>query len=101
MNIPNYPYLLAVTGNVDNNGTFCADGWMAGGGGLTGLIIMFLFWLILLAVAAYIIGKLFWRPEEKSEEKRAANAALDILRERYARGEIDKEEFDRRKQDLS
>lgn len=71
-------------------------GWMAGwmlgsflvGAGLLALVIVTL-------VAAM---RWFWRhvPAERTEDR-----ALTILRERYARGEIDREEFEARRRDLS
>ena len=59
---------------------------------------MLLFWVVLILVIVLLIrlatGKrTSWdQPREKS--------ALDILKERYARGEIDKEEFEQKKRDL-
>jgi putative membrane protein len=59
-------------------------------------IPMLLFWaLIVLAVAA-LAKWLFGKPGETSR----GNSALDILKERYARGEIDREEFEQKKRDL-
>ena len=69
-------------------------GWGMGFGGL----FMILFWvLIIVAVVALVkllIGGSFRidRPREKT--------ALDILKERYARGEIGKEEFEQKKREL-
>jgi putative membrane protein len=40
-------------------------------------------------------------PARDSDGPAPGNRALDILEERYARGEIDKEEFEERKQLLS
>lgn len=61
-----------------------------------------LIWVILLlAVAAYLMG---WRPENLNlggpREQRGEKAPLDILKERYARGEITKEEYERMRADL-
>ncbi len=56
-------------------------------------IMMFVFWvLIILALVAIIRGGFGAHAKESS--------ALDILKERYARGEIDKLEFDQKKNDL-
>lgn len=61
-----------------------------------------LIWVLLIVfVVAYLTG---WRPEnlnlggprDRSDEK----SALEILRERYARGEVTKEEFERMRADL-
>ena len=65
------------------------------GWGLGMMATMFLFWVIfiigLVAAIRWLVGK---RTEAK------ADPALQILRERYARGEINKEEFEIRKKDL-
>jgi putative membrane protein len=37
----------------------------------------------------------------QGKEPRSADAALDILRQRYARGDISKEEFDAKRRDLT
>jgi putative membrane protein len=64
-------------------------GW--GGGWIT--------WIVIIAV---VTGLVIWAVRRGSarEEHRFGDRALDILKERYAKGEIDKEEFDRMKKDL-
>jgi putative membrane protein len=70
-----------------------------------GWIFMILWWvLIIVAIVALVrwlaspsSGCSGRRVAEKSTEK----SALDILKERYARGEIEQEEFQRKKRELS
>ncbi|MFW6097942.1 MAG: SHOCT domain-containing protein [Chloroflexota bacterium] len=59
-------------------------------------------WLILVvAVVAYLMG---WRPENLNRGERQDDhmqrAPLEIVRERYARGDITKEEYERMRADL-
>ncbi len=61
-----------------------------------------LIWVILIVgVIAYLMG---WRPENFNlggpRQQRDERAPLEILKERYARGEITKEEFERTRVDL-
>lgn len=57
--------------------------------------------LIILVVIIYFAIKLIKKHCQKVEELRAKNdSAMCILRERYARGEIDAEEFNQRKAEL-
>lgn len=66
--------------------------WMGFGG-----IWMLLFWgLVVLGIIA--IAKYVWGAPGKDQAR--ASAALQILEERYARGEIDSEQFLRQKRDL-
>ncbi|QRP49433.1 SHOCT domain-containing protein [Amycolatopsis sp. FDAARGOS 1241] len=64
------------------------------GGGWVGLVLVIIGLLVVLAVAG-ILGTLLVRraPKPTSEEDRA----LGILRERFARGEIDQDEYERRR----
>ena len=61
---------------------------------------MVVFWGGLIALIAWGIKKLVERPASKSEaiEK---HQPLDIAKERYAKGEISRDEFERIKRDLS
>jgi len=65
-----------------------------------GALHMLLFWGVLIFVIVvavkWLSGTQGQRPPESS-----GGRALDILKERYARGEINKEEFEQKKRDLS
>jgi putative membrane protein len=61
---------------------------------------MLLFWgLIIAAIVVLVRG--FGGASRGNVRRLPGKTALDILRERYARGEIDKAEFEERRRDLS
>lgn len=59
------------------------------------IVVVGLIVLIVLAVAKSVQGK-----EQKEEGAEKSETALDVLQKRYARGEIDDEEFEHKKQKL-
>jgi putative membrane protein len=66
--------------------------------GVWGLIIMaavVVFWALIIAGLVLGLRRLLTQGREPRPD-----AALDILRQRYARGEIGKEEFETKKRDL-
>jgi putative membrane protein len=69
--------------------------WMWGAGGLVMMLMMLVFWGLPIVGAGLGIR---WLVRQERDER--ADRALDILRERYAPGEIDKEELDARRRDL-
>lgn len=48
-----------------------------------------------------VIYLIFWAAGRGRSEERADETPLEILRRRYARGEITKEQFERMRQELS
>ncbi|MBI5438111.1 MAG: SHOCT domain-containing protein [Nitrosomonadales bacterium] len=69
-------------------------GWGWGGMGLG----MLLFWGLLIAGIVMLV-KCFWDSCACGKRERG-KSALDLLKERYARGEIEREEFEQKKRDL-
>ena len=57
-------------------------------------------WLIVLILVGVVIYFLFQVSKSKGSDGSIIETPLDILKKRYAKGEIDKEEFDRKKKDL-
>jgi len=57
---------------------------------------MWLFWVLLIVFIIIIVKAVATSGGERSAPK----SPMDILKERYARGEIDNEEFERRRREL-
>lgn len=77
------------------------NGWGPGGWGAgLGMIFMALFWVLAVAGAVVVIGWILRQSERGDRRSTGDGAALAILRERYARGEIGREEYERMKRDL-
>lgn len=68
--------------------------WGAWGFGM--MLVMLVFWG--LVITALVLG-IRWLVSQ-GRDARPRDSALDILRERYARGEIDREEYLGRRRDL-
>ena len=68
------------------------------GYGMIGGLMMLLFWGVVIVL---IVLAVKWFADSQFSEKREKRDAIDILRERFAAGEIDEEEFENRKKTLN
>jgi len=61
-----------------------------------GLVLMILFWIFIVGLAVWLLSSLFPRATDISRTNKGnlTNSPFEILRERYARSEISKEEYD-------
>ena len=71
-------------------------GWGAGSGGFLGFLPMLLWWALLIVVVVLLVKWLFGA----GAARRSPGGAREILAERYAKGEIDREEFEQKSRDL-
>jgi len=77
-------------------------GWMMSGWGMGygffGWLIMFLFWILI--IAAVVLGVRWFIDQGKLKGSSVEETPLDILKKRYASGQIDKEEFETMRREL-
>ncbi|MBW8459079.1 MAG: SHOCT domain-containing protein [Thiobacillus sp.] len=77
---------------------------MMGGYGMTGGYgfgwIFMILWVMLIIIGIVVLVKWLSAPSV-AEGRSGESRALNILKERYARGEIDEQEFQKKKHDLT
>lgn len=91
-------FSLSPTASAYHMGETYHHGWNGGmGGGWFGFGMMFLWVLVLVAV---VVAFVYWAFGKGKSDESESNA-MEILRERYARGDIDEEEFRERRRSLT
>ncbi len=80
-------------------GGMMGGGWWGAGYGLFGMLFMLLFWILIIVGVVLIIRWLIG--EAKPTQSGHSETPLDILKKRYASGEITKEQYESMKRDLA
>ncbi len=75
----------------------CWGGMGMGWGMGFGWILSLFFWV---AVLVAVIALVRWMSDQPRSGDGGGKRALDILQERYARGEIEREEYEQKRRDL-
>ena len=97
--------------HAQGGGWYDGRGWHMGPGmmgdwgmGWFGMIFMLVFWGLVIVGLVLLVKWLYHATKgekaDRSPTGSSGSRALDILKERYARGEIDKAEFASKKRDL-
>ena len=73
--------------------------WMMGGS--WGWVGMLAFWVLLIAGIVFLVRWAASQGRERPTAGPRSDAPLDILKRRYASGEINRDEFEQKKRDLS
>lgn len=74
--------------------------WMGNGFGWGfGMVVMGLFWLLFAAALVWIVRAVWDRGAVRAGHP--PDSPIEILQRRYARGEIDRAEFEEKRRDLS
>jgi putative membrane protein len=94
------PFVLgAISGWRDGDWGMMWPGMMTGFGWMW---LMPIFWVIFLGLIIWAIVAAVRRSDEsKRSGSSKADSALEMLKKRYARGEISKEEYEEKKKDLA
>ncbi len=65
------------------------------------IFVMVIVWVGVLALIVWAVVAAVHKTGGVNSSPSGVNTALEVLKERYARGEIDKQEFEEKKKDLS
>lgn len=77
------------------------DGWMMHNNyGPWGGIMMFVFLIAIIVGVVFLIKWLINQSQANNRKRDTDEEPLEILKRRYAKGEIDKQEFEEKKRDL-
>ena len=74
-------------------------GWGYGMGWM-GMIFMAVFWIAVIVGIVFLVRWLAGSTGSAGNRGKVEDSALEILKRRYAKGEIQKEEFEAKKKDL-
>lgn len=81
------------------------QGWGMMGPGMMGgygtMFLMPILWIVVIGVIIWAVVAAVRRSGESDSTARSTDSALEILKRRYARGEINKEEYEEKKKDLA
>lgn len=58
---------------------------------------MWIFWIILIVLVVFLVG---WLPTAGQRHESPRESPIEVLKRRYAQGEIEKEEYERKLADL-
>lgn len=102
------PISVLAHGNDDFDGHHAGmmSGFFGGGIGFFDWFFMIIFWIVIIAAVVFLIKTLADGDKKNSsstnnQNKQANEDAKNILRKRYAKGEISKKEYDKMKKDLA
>ena len=65
------------------------------------MFLMGIFWIVIIGLVIWGISVLLHRSNNPERTVTRPDSPLEILKKRYAQGEIDKDEFEAKKKDLS
>jgi len=96
------PLAYGLASGWENWGCGIASSGTMGPWMMTGLggSIMGIFWLVMVGLIAWVIVSLLRSSSTTASDTSGHLRALEILKTRYARGEITKEEFEEKRKDL-
>ncbi len=69
-------------------------------GGFGTMSLMPILWVVVLGLIVWAVVAALHRPGESGSTDQKMDSPMDILKRRYAQGEIDKEEYEAKKKDL-
>jgi len=96
-----FPWNQALAQQRGSGGWTMGPGMMGNWGmGWFGMIFMIAFWVLIIVGLVFLIKWLIQTTGSGKTGGRMGSSAIEILKERYARGEIDKAEFEAKKKDL-
>jgi putative membrane protein len=68
---------------------------------MTGGFGMGFVWIFLVVIIVIVIAFVWSYPEKGKRSENSVPSPLDMLKQRYARGEISKEEYEEKRKDLT
>ncbi|CAB1056637.1 hypothetical protein D1BOALGB6SA_1374 [Olavius sp. associated proteobacterium Delta 1] len=96
------PWNQALAQQRSNSGWGMGPGMMGNWGmGWFGMIFMMLFWVLAIVALVFLIKRLIQTTSSGKPTEQRRSSSVEILKERYARGEISKAVFESMKRDLS
>ena len=97
-----YPLDQALAQQQSNSGWRMGPGMMGNWGmGGFGMVFMMVFWILVIVGIVFLVKWLIQASSSGKAAQQTGQRAVEILKERYARGEIDKAEFESMKRDIS